>query len=170
MLGWNPWHVMVCRPSFSSSWTRSVGHLCCRGRMGASRGPARCGQQRLYSMAMLSWSARSLVNVHSALGVLPPGHTSWVVWGYCVKRGGEPYLLVRGDGGAGGVVVGGDEVQGGPWGVEGRQTAVPARVWCALVIMPDRWHIGFRGVVFWDGPGFVVSLDGAVCLLLPVGG
>ena len=39
-----------------------------------------------------------------------PGYVCWVVWGYRVKPGGEPCLLVGGGGGGGGVVMGGDEV------------------------------------------------------------
>ena len=69
VFGWNFWHVMVCRRSLSSLSPQRVGHLCCRGRMGACRGPARCGSQRSYSMATLSGSARSLVNVHVDVGV-----------------------------------------------------------------------------------------------------
>ena len=36
VLVWNFWHVIVCRRSLSSLSPRRVGHLCCRGRMGAS--------------------------------------------------------------------------------------------------------------------------------------
>ena len=43
-------------------------------------------------------------------GCSGPGYVRWVVWGYRLKPGGEPCLLVGGGGGDGGVVVGGDEV------------------------------------------------------------
>ena len=43
-------------------------------------------------------------------GFSGPGYVCRVVWGYRVKPGGEPCLLVGGGGGGGGVVVGGDEV------------------------------------------------------------
>ena len=36
VLGWNFWHVMVCHRSLSSLSPQRAGHLCCRGRMGAS--------------------------------------------------------------------------------------------------------------------------------------
>ena len=70
MFGWIPCHVKVCRRSSSSLSAWTVGHLCCRGRMGASRGLARRGSQGSYSIAKLSGSARSLVTVPSAMGVL----------------------------------------------------------------------------------------------------
>ena len=41
-----------------------------------------------------------------------PGYVCWVVWGYRVKSGGEPCLLVGGGGGGWGVVVGENEVYG----------------------------------------------------------
>ena len=40
-----------------------------------------------------------------------PGHVPWLIWGYCVKTGGQPCLLVSSGGGGGGVIVGGHEVQ-----------------------------------------------------------
>ena len=43
-------------------------------------------------------------------GCSGPGYVRRVVWGYRVKPGGEPCLLVGGGSGGGGVVVGGDEV------------------------------------------------------------
>ena len=91
-----------------------------------------------------------------------------VVWGYRVKPGGEPCLLVGGGGGGGGGVVDGDEVQQGPRSVEGCRAAVPARAWYALVIVSDRWYIGLRGVVFGDGPGGMVSLDSAGSVFVAV--
>ena len=60
-------------------------------------------------MATLSGSARPLVNVHVAVPCSGPGYVRRVVWGYGVKPGGEPCLLVGGGGGGGGVVVAGDE-------------------------------------------------------------
>ena len=45
-------------------------------------------------------------------GCSGPGYVRRVVWGYRVKLGGEPCLLVGGGGGGGGVVVGGDEGHG----------------------------------------------------------
>ena len=65
--------------------------------------------------------------------------------------------------------MGGDEVQYGPWGVEACRAAVPACAWYALVIVSDWWHIGLRGVVFGDGQGGVVPLDGAGSVLCPLG-
>ena len=53
-------------------------------------------------------------------GCSGPGYVRRVVWGYRVKPGGEPCLLVGGGGGGGGAVVGGDEVQQGPQSVEGK--------------------------------------------------
>ena len=44
-------------------------------------------------------------------GCLWPDHVCWVAWGYRVEPGREPCLLVLGDGGYRGVVVGGEEVQ-----------------------------------------------------------
>ena len=61
-------------------------------------------------MATLSGSARSLVNVHVAVGVRVQATCAGWFWGYRVKPGEEPCLLVGGGGGGGGVVVGGDEV------------------------------------------------------------
>ena len=92
-----------------------------------------------------------------------------MAWGYRVKRGGEPCLLVGGGGGAGGAVVDGDEVQQGRWCVDGCRAAVPTSACYALVIVSDRWHIGLRGVVFGDGPGGMVSLDGAGSVFVAVG-
>ena len=43
-------------------------------------------------------------------GCSSPGYVFWLVWGYRVKPGGEPCLLVGGGSGGGDVVVGGDEV------------------------------------------------------------
>ena len=97
-------------------------------------------------------------------GCSSPGYVCWVAWGYCVKPGREPCLLVGGGGGVGGVVVGGDEVQQGPRSVEGCRAAVPARALYALVIVSHWWYICLWGVVFGDGPGGMVSLDSAVCL------
>ena len=54
-------------------------------------------------------------------------------------------------------------------GVSGRWTAVPARAWCDLFFVLDKWYISFKGVVFGDGLGSVVLLDGACSWLLPVG-
>ena len=53
--------------------------------------------------------------------------------------------------------------------MESRWTAVPAHVRPALVIVPEGWHIMFRGVLFGNQPGGVVSLDRAGSLLVPVG-
>ena len=86
-------------------------------------------------------------------GCSGPGYVRRVVWGYRVKPGGEPCLLVGGGGGGGGAVVGGDEVQQGPRSVEGCRAAVPARAWYALVTVSDWWYIGLRCIVFGDGPG-----------------
>ena len=93
-------------------------------------------------------------------GCMTPVHVRWVAWRYCVQTRGEPRLLVCAGGGGGCVVVSGDEVQQGPWGVEGHWTAVPARARCTLVILPHGQYIGLQVVVFGDGPGSVVSLDG----------
>ena len=89
------------------------------------------------------------------------GSVHRLAWGYRVKPGGEPCLLVSGGGGGRGVIIGGDEVQQGPWSVEGCRAAVPARAWYALVIVSDWWHIGLRGVVFGDQPGGMVPSDSA---------
>ena len=97
-----------------------------------------------------------------------PGYVRWVVRGYLAKPGGEPRLLVGGDGGGWGVVVGGDEVQQGPRSVEGCRAAVPARAWYALVTVSDWWYIGLRCVVFGDGPGGMVSLDSAGSVFVAV--
>ena len=97
------------------------------------------------------------------------GHVRQVAWGYRVKPGGEPCLLVSGGGGGWGVIVGGDEVQQGPWSVEGCRAAVPAPAWYALVIVSDWWHIGLRGVVFGDGPGGMVPFDSAGSVFVAVG-
>ena len=80
-------------------------------------------------------------------GCWGPGYVRRVVWGYRVKPGGEPCLLVGGGGGGGGAVVGGDEVQQGPRSVEGCRAAVPARAWYALVTLSDWWYIGLRCIV-----------------------
>ena len=97
-----------------------------------------------------------------------PGCMSQVAWGYHVKPGEEPCLLAGGGGGGRGVIVRGDEVQQGPWSVEGRGAAVPARAWYALVIVSDWWHIGIRGVVFGDGSADGVRSSCFVLLLLGV--
>ena len=94
-------------------------------------------------------------------GQSSPGHVRRVAWGYRVKPGGEPYLLVSGGGSSEGVIVGGDEVQQRSWSVEGCRAAVPKRAWYALVIVSDSWHIGLRGVLFGDGPGSMVPSDSA---------
>ena len=86
-------------------------------------------------------------------GCSGPGYVCRVVWGYRVRPGGEPFLLVGSRGGGGGVVVGGDEVQQGPRSVEGCRAAVPARAWYALVSVSDWWYISLSCVVFGDGPG-----------------
>ena len=91
-----------------------------------------------------------------------------VVLGYRVKLGGEQCVLVGNGGGAGGVVVAGDEVQQGPQSVEGCRAAVPAYAWYALVTVSDWWYIGLRGVVFGDGPGGMVSLDSAGSVFVAV--
>ena len=91
-----------------------------------------------------------------------------MVWGYRVKPGGEPCLLVGGGGGGGGAVVGGDEVQQGPRSVEGCRAAVPARAWYALVTVSDWWYIDLRCIVFGDGPGGMVSLDSAGSMFVAV--
>ena len=101
-------------------------------------------------------------------GCLSLGYVCWVAWGYCVKPGGEPCLLVGGGGGGGGVVVGADEVQQGPRSVESCRAAVPARAWYALVIVSDWWDIGLRGVVFGDAPGGMVSPDSAGSVFVAV--
>ena len=101
-------------------------------------------------------------------GCSGPGYVRRVVWGYRVKPGGEPCLLVRGGGGCGGAVVGGDEVQQGPRSVEGCRAAVPARAWYALVTVSDWWYIGLRCIVFGDGPGGMVSLDSAGSMFVAV--
>ena len=118
-------------------------------------------------MATLSGSARSLVNVHVAVGVRVQA-TCAVVWGYCVKPGEEPCLLVGSGGGGGGVVVGGDEVQQGPRSVEGCRAAVPAGALYAVVTVSDWWYIGLRCVVFGDEPGGMVSLDSAGSVFVAV--
>ena len=102
-------------------------------------------------------------------GLSSPGHVRWVAWGYRLKLGGRPCLLVSGGGGSGGVIVGGDEVQQQPWIVEGCRAAVSARAWCALVIVSDWWHVCLRGVVFGDGPRGMVPLDSAGSVFVPVG-
>ena len=101
-------------------------------------------------------------------GCSSPGYVCWLAWGYRVKPGGGLCLLVGGGGGRWGVVVGGDEVQQGPQSVKGCRAAVPARAWYALVIASDWWYIGLRRVVFWDGPGGIVSLDTAGSVLVAV--
>ena len=101
-------------------------------------------------------------------GCLGPGYVHGVVWGYRVKPGGEPCLLLGGGGGGGSVVVGGDEVQQGPRSVQGCQAAVPARPWYVLVTVSDWWYIGLRCVVFWDGPGCMVSLDSSGSVFVAV--
>ena len=101
-------------------------------------------------------------------GCSGPGYVRRVVWGYRVKPGGEPCLLVGGGGGGGGAVVGGDEVQQGPRSVEGCRAAVPARAWYALVTVSDWWYIGLRCIVFGDGPGGMVSLDSAGSMFVAV--
>ena len=68
-----------------------------------------------------------------------------------------------------GVIVDGDEVQQGPWYVEGCRVAVPARAWYALVVVSDWWYVCLRGVVFRDGLGGMVPLDGAGSLFVAVG-
>ena len=78
-----------------------------------------------------------------------PGHVRRVAPRYRVNPGGEPCLLVRGGGGIGGVIVDGDEVQQGPWSVEGCRAAVPARAWYALVIVSHWWYVCLRGGVCW---------------------
>ena len=85
-----------------------------------------------------------------------------------MKPGGEPCLLVGGCGGGGGAVVCGDEVQQGPWSVEGCRAAVPARAWYALVTVSDWWYIGLRCIMFGDGPGGMVSLDSAGSMFVAV--
>ena len=97
-----------------------------------------------------------------------PRYVCRVAWGYCVKPDGEPCLLAAGCGGGSGVIVGGDEVQQGPWNVEGCRAAMPARAWYALVIVSDWWHIALRGVVIGDGRGGMVSLDGAGSVFVAV--
>ena len=101
-------------------------------------------------------------------GCSGPGYVRRVVWGYRVKPGGEPCLLVGGGGGGGGAVVGGDEVQQGPWSVEGCRAAVPARAWYALVTVSDWRYIGLRCIVFGDGSGGMVSLDSAGSMFVAV--
>ena len=101
-------------------------------------------------------------------GCSGPGYVRRVVWGYRVKPGGEPCLLVGGGGCGGGAVVGGDEVQQGPRSVEGCRAAVPARAWYALVTVSDWWYIGLRCIVFGDGPGGMVSLDSAGSMFVAV--
>ena len=92
-------------------------------------------------------------------------HMRRVALGYLVKPGGEPCLLVSG----GGVIVDGDELQQGPWSVEGCRAAVLARAWSALVIVSDWWHISLLGLVFGDGRGGMVPLDSAGSLFMAVG-
>ena len=89
--------------------------------------------------------------------------------GYCVKPGEDPCLLVSGGGGGGHVIVGGDEVQQGPWSVDGCRAAMPAHAWYVVVIVPDWWHIGLQDVVFGDGPGDMLPLDIAGSLFVAVG-
>ena len=96
-------------------------------------------------------------------GLSGPSHVHRVAWRYRVKPGGE-------HGGSGGVILGGDEVQQGPWSVEGCQAALPARAWFASVIVSDWLHVCLRGVVFWDGPGGMVPLDSVGSVFVPVGG
>ena len=97
-----------------------------------------------------------------------PGHVRRVAWGYFVKPGGEPCLLVSGSGGGGVVIVGGDEMQQGPWSVEGCRAAVPPTAWYALVIVSDWWYACLRVVVFGDGPGGMVPLDSAGSMFVAV--
>ena len=103
-------------------------------------------------------------------GCSGPGYVRRVVWGYHVKPGGEPCLLVGSGGGGGGVVVGRDEVWQGPRSVEGCRAAVPASACYALVTVSDWWYIGLRCVVFGDGPGGMVSLDSAGSMFVLVAG
>ena len=101
-------------------------------------------------------------------GCSGPGYVRRVVWGYRVKPGGEPCLLVGGGGSGGGVVVGGDEVEQGPRSVEGCRAAVPARACYALVAVSDCRYIGLRCVVLRDGTGGMVSLDSAGSVFVAV--
>ena len=80
--------------------------------MGVSGGPAGCESQRWSSIAKLLESAtRSLVNIHSALGVWVQATCNWVARRLSVELGGEQRVLECGNSGAGGVVVGRFEVQ-----------------------------------------------------------
>ena len=120
-------------------------------------------------MGTLSGSARSLVNVHAAAGVRVQAVCAGWPGGYRVKPGGEPCLQDSGGGGGEGVIVGGDEVQQGPWSVQGCRAAVRARAWYALVILSDWWYVCLPRVLFGDGPGGMVPLDSAGSVFVAVG-
>ena len=103
VLGWNLWHVMVCR---SDGWAFVLqGAYGCFMRRCAVRVTAVV----LYGYAL--WVCPLTGECPFCHGCSTRGHVRWVAGGYCMKPGGDPFLLVSGGGGNGVVIVGGDEVQ-----------------------------------------------------------
>ena len=66
-------------------------------------------------------------------------------------------------------VVGGDDLQQGPRGIDCLSAAVAACAWRALVVVPEGRYIGLPRVVLDDGSGRVLPLGSAGGLLVPVG-
>ena len=46
---------------------------------------------------------------------------------------------------------------------------MPAGAWRAVVVVPDRWYIGLRGVVLGGDPRGVATLDSSGGLLVSIG-